>query len=91
MAAECDNLSHGRSFVAQIGQGSGAKVVESQWAFYTRPFADLTEDLPESVFAGVRLARHFGCSRRQVRLRWWDGVVSLWERLSQSESSFLTK
>ena len=57
MAAECDNLNHGCSFVAQIGQGSGAKVVKSQWAFYTRPFADLPEGLPESVFTGVRLAR----------------------------------
>ena len=81
MAAECDDLGHGRSFVAQIGQSGGTKVVKSQWAFYTRPFADLPEDLPESVFAGVRLARHFGCRRRQVRLRWRDGVVSLWERL----------
>ena len=47
MAAECDDLNHGRSFVAQIGQSSGAKVVESQWAFYTpicgpcqRPFRE---------------------------------------------------
>ena len=59
MAAECDNLSHGRSFVAQIGQGSGAKVVESQWAFYTRPFADLGKGLSENVFIGVWLARLF--------------------------------
>ncbi len=59
MAAECDDLGHGRSFVAQIGQGSGAEVVESQLAFYTRPFADLAEGFPENVFAGVRLGRLF--------------------------------
>ena len=28
-----------------------------------------------------KLARYFGCGRRQVKLRWRDGVVSLWERL----------
>ena len=28
-----------------------------------------------------KLARHFGCGRRQVKLRWRDGVVGLWERL----------
>ena len=28
-----------------------------------------------------KLARHFGCGRRQVKLRWRDGLVSLWERL----------
>ena len=59
MVAECDDLGHGRSFVAQIGQSGGAKVVKSQWAFYTRPFADLPEDLPKSIFAGVRLAGLF--------------------------------
>ena len=68
MAAECDNLSHGRSFVAQIGRGSGAKVVESQWAFYTRPFADLAEGLPESIFAGVWLARLQTRSEYRLRL-----------------------
>ena len=57
MAAECDDLGHGRSFVAQIGHCGGAKVVKSQWAFYTRPFADLGKRLPESVFTGVWLAR----------------------------------
>ena len=59
MAAECDDLGHSRAFVAQIGQSGGAKVVKSQWAFYTRPFADLTEGLPECVFVGVRLASLF--------------------------------
>jgi len=59
MAAECDNLGHSRAFVAQIGQSSGAKVVESQWAFYTRPFADLAKGLSENVFIGVWLARLF--------------------------------
>ena len=59
MAAECDDLGHGRSFVAQIGHCGGVKVVKSQWAFYTRPFADLPKDLPESVFVGVRLASLF--------------------------------
>jgi|AP95_1055475.scaffolds.fasta_scaffold206796_1 hypothetical protein len=28
-----------------------------------------------------KLGRHFGCGGRQVKLRWRDGVVSLWERL----------
>ena len=28
-----------------------------------------------------KLGRHFGCGSRQVRLRWRDGVVGLWERL----------
>ena len=28
-----------------------------------------------------KLGRYFGCGSRQVRLRWRDGVVSLWERL----------
>ena len=28
-----------------------------------------------------KLARQFGCGRRQVKMRWRDGVVSLWERL----------
>lgn len=28
-----------------------------------------------------KLARHFGCGRRQVKQRWRNGVVSLWERL----------
>ena len=28
-----------------------------------------------------KLARYFGCSRRQVKLRWRDGVVGLWESL----------
>ena len=28
-----------------------------------------------------KLARHFGCGRRQVKMRWRDGVVSLWQRL----------
>ena len=59
MGAECDNLSHCYSFVAQIGQGSGAKVVESQWAFYTSPFTDLAKGLSESVFIGVWLVRLF--------------------------------
>ena len=59
MAAECDDLGHSRAFVAQIGQSGGAKVVESQWAFYTRPFADLAKGLPENVFIGVWLARLF--------------------------------
>ena len=29
-----------------------------------------------------KLGRHFGCGGRQVRLRWRDGVVSLWESLT---------
>ena len=28
-----------------------------------------------------KLARHFGCGRRKIKLRWRDGVVGLWERL----------
>jgi hypothetical protein len=28
-----------------------------------------------------KLGRHFGCGSRQVRLRWRDGVVGLWESL----------
>ena len=28
-----------------------------------------------------KLGRYFGCSSRQVRLRWRDGVVGLWEGL----------
>jgi hypothetical protein len=28
-----------------------------------------------------KLARHFGIGRRQVKMRWRDGVISLWERL----------
>ena len=59
MAAECDDLGHSRSLVPQIGQSSGAKVLECQWALYTRPFADLAKGLPENVFIGVWLARLF--------------------------------
>ena len=59
MAAECDDLGHSRAFVAQIGQSSGAKVVESHWAFYTRPFADLAKALSENVLIGIWLARLF--------------------------------
>ena len=33
--------------------------MESQWAFYTRPFADLAKGLPENGFIGVWLARLF--------------------------------
>ena len=59
MAAECDDLGHGSSFVIQIGQSGGAKVVKSQWAFYTRPFADLQEGFSKGVVIGIRLARLF--------------------------------
>ena len=30
-----------------------------------------------------KLARYFGCGSRQVKMRWRDGVVSLWESLSR--------
>ena len=33
------------------------------------------------LFGGWKLGRYFGCGRRQVKLRWRDGVVGLWERL----------
>mgnify|MGYP001013749516 CR=1 FL=1 len=73
MAAECDDLGHGRSFVAQIGQSGGTKVVKSQGAFYTRPFADLPEGLPESVFycmsVADSLAKRFGFKKAKTDLR----------------------
>ena len=33
--------------------------MKSQWAFYTRPFADLAKGLSENVFIGIWLARLF--------------------------------
>ena len=59
MPTERNDLCHGRSFVAQIGQSSDAKVVESQLTLYACPFADLTEGVSKGVVIGIRLARLF--------------------------------
>ena len=55
MAAECDYLGHSSSLVTQIGQGSSAKVVESQWAFYARHLRTLPKAFPKNVSIGVWL------------------------------------